>query len=172
MGSMFIARYCNTELTGHSFTEIGDALTAKGFAMTRAHQKSDGILMVPHAKSERVWAKLFMRLPAVEEAVKEPPMSTEVAAAALAGAEVLAGMAKGVGITSRDCGAVHPEGVVCTLPVYAERPCCVDVIYPHDGPHEVTVEGVITHRWISELVITDLPFNSYGEYAEDDGEVA
>jgi hypothetical protein len=169
MNHQFIARYCNSTLTGGSFTEVGDQLISKGFDMTLAYDKGDGVLCVPHVKSSNVTAKVF-RKPVHEEPAKPIPVQADLAKAIAAGAKV----ASGDGIKhmrTRQCGAVHPEGVICVLMVFAERPCCVDVIYPHEGPHEVHRDGMVTHRWITEMVITDLPFNGYGEYVDEDEEV-
>jgi len=168
MEQAYVARYCNTTLTGHSFTEVGDQLVSKGFDMARAEQKPDGILIVPHAKSARVWAKVYSKVEPVTPTVIE--VQPEVAKAAAAGAKAAKQMAA-VGIYTRDCGAVHPEGVVCIIPVFAEKACCSEVIYPHDGPHQVVVEGQVTHRWIEEHVITDLPFNAYGEYVDTEEQI-
>ena len=169
MERAFVARNCNTTLTGHSFTEIGDQLIVKGFDMARAEQKPDGILVVPHAKSARVWAKVYSKVAPVDPVVID--VQPEVAKAVEAGERVAKQMSA-VGIYTRDCGAVHPEGVVCIIPVFAERACCSEVIYPHDGPHEVTNEhGVVTHRWIEERVVTDLPFNGYGEYVDNEEQI-
>lgn len=92
----------------------------------------------------------------------DEPMSVQVAAAHLAGAEVEAGAVEPIPLTCGECGAVHPEGVVCLVPIFYERRCCIVETYAHDGPHEAaTDDGLITHRWIEELVVTDLPFDSY-----------
>lgn len=101
----------------------------------------------------------------------DQPMSVGVASAYLAGAEVEAGVREPIPLTCGECGAVHPEGVVCLIPIFFERRCCVVETYAHDGPHEAATEdGLITHRWIEELVVTDMPFNAYAAHQDDDGE--
>jgi hypothetical protein len=164
MNQEFVARYCNTTLKRGSFTEIGDALIDKGFNMSAAYAKDDGVLVVPHTRTPRVTATLFASLGHVEESVKEPiPTRLDLANATLAGAAVMDGFEDGAKVAARDCGAVHPDGMVCILPVFAERLCCSERVFPHDGPHQVHGDdGVITHRWVEELIIRDLPFNTYG----------
>jgi len=99
--------------------------------------------------------------------VSDMGQSLQVARAALAGAKVEAGLVEPIPLTCGTCGSVHPEGVICLVPVFYER-ICTDpncgamTTYGHDGPHEaVTDDGLITHRWVEELVVTDLPFNGY-----------
>jgi hypothetical protein len=171
----FIARYASKTLTHASFPDLGDELVARGFDMTRARANAHGVLLVPHRDRRRQAARVFKVLAPVEEAVKEdePPMSLDVAAAMLAGAEFEAGMRPAPGLSCRVCGAVHPEGVVCFVPILYEVRCCVERTYPHEGPHEaVDGEGLVTHRWIEELVITDLPYNFYGPTDNDEEEYA
>lgn len=105
--------------------------------------------------------------------VDESPRSIEAAGADLAYAAVMAGVVEPIPLTCGTCGSVHPEGVVCVVPIMFKRiGCCHTVTtYAHDGPHEArTDDGVVTHRWIEETVITDLPFNFYGAYSEEEGQ--
>lgn len=66
---------------------------------------------------------------------------------------------------TRACGAVHSDGVVCMLQVYAEPGCCSDKIYPHEGPHECIVrhgeKAVVTHRWVEITKLVELPFDAF-----------
>lgn len=97
----------------------------------------------------------------------DAPMSLDVASAFVAGAEVESGAVSPIPLTCGDCGSMHPEGVICLVPVFYESAeCCHAIVtYGHDGPHEAaTPDGVITHRWITEMVVTDLPFNAYGTF--------
>jgi hypothetical protein len=119
----------------------------------------------PDARAE--WAIERVKL-LREEAGNPEPMSVELASATLAGDKVLAGVDDTFPLTSCECGAVHPEGMVCLIPIFIEKKCCLVTTYGHNGPHEAAdAEGVITHRWIEELVITDLPFNAYGPGCDD-----
>jgi len=173
----FIARYASVYVTGSSFAEVGDQLHARGFDMLAASQTAHGVLVVPHTKPDRQAARVFKEVPAaVEEPkveVEDKPMSTDLAAAVFAGAKVEAGIEEGIQLECHACGAVHPEGALCMIPIFSRQKCCLRDIYPHDGPHEAaTQEGLITHRWIEEVVITDLPFNGYAPWSEDDDEEA
>lgn len=125
---------------------------------------------IPKNPDERAaWAQA--RVTEMQAAVEAPPMTVEMASVELAGAKVAAGAVEPIPLTCGDCGSMHPEGVICLVPVFFERTCCTVNTYGHDGPHEAaTADGVITHRWIEELVITDLPFNAYGQYEEVDGD--
>lgn len=185
----FVARYASQYVTGDTFTEVGNVLAERGFDMTAARQTDHGVLIIPHRKPGRISAHLFRQLDPITEAEKleecdcppppveaepsPPPMRVDLAAATLAGAEVEAGVRDGVGLKCRECGAVHPEGMVCMIPVMYEKRCCLEQTYAHDGPHEAghhdpdTDTVVITHRWIEELVCTDLPFNAYGHYEDE-----
>lgn len=68
----------------------------------------------------------------------------------------------------RECGAVHPDGVVCSLPVYYEKGCCYDKVVPHEEPHESTSkDGRVTHRWEEVSKVMDLPFDAYSSRDSD-----
>jgi hypothetical protein len=152
-------------VSGPTFSHVGDQLAERGFDMTRASANQHGVLVVPHRDGRRQAARLFKVLEAVAEEPKaeDAPLSIEVANAMLAGESVAAGVHDGPPLQCRGCGHVHPEGAVCLIPILFEMRCCYERTYPHDGPHEATdPEGVVTHRWVEELVITDLAFNAYG----------
>jgi len=195
----FVARYASVYVTGSSFGEVGDVLARRGFNMTAARQTDHGVLIIPHKKPNRAEAHLFRELDAVTEEPKaksalngnapkngvavgpenRKPMQVDVAAATFAGAKVDAGIEEGIGLQCRGCGAVHPEGVVCLVPIFFEIGLCdcgtrhllLDKLYAHPGPHEAaTEEGEITHRWMEELVVTDLPFDGYHPLTDDERE--
>lgn len=170
--AQFIARYASVYVTGKSFAQVGDVLHQRGFNMLAARQTDHGVLVVPHRKKNRVAARVYRQLEPVEAEEKPPepePMSLGAAEIEVVTAAVESGAVKPVGLTCRECGAVHPEGVVCVIPIMAHLRCCIQETYAHEGPHEAaTPEGVVTHRWIEELVITDLPFNAYGLYEEEE----
>jgi hypothetical protein len=178
----YVARYASQYVTGQTFTEVGDVLHQRGFDMQRAEQTEHGVLLIPHKDGRRMAARLFQNLPTVEpehkhngDAVAEEthvqPMQVDVAAATFAGAKVEAGIDDGVALKCRECGAVHPEGVVCMVPIFYETRCCLEQTYAHPGPHEAsTEEGVITHRWIEERVITDVPFDAYHPLTDEERE--
>ena len=69
-----------------------------------------------------------------------PPirLQPEVAKAAEAGAKVMDGGKKPVGIRTRMCGSIHSDGILCLIIVlYETLVCdCGDVVYGHEGPHE------------------------------------
>jgi hypothetical protein len=197
----FVARYASVVVTGGSFGEVGDVLHKRGFNMRAARQTDHGVLIIPHSKPGRAEAHLFRQLDAVEEEIKavtvngngrmpvddmdalraeihqaspKPMKPVQPDAAALAEAAE-AGTGDAVDLQCGTCGAVHPLGVVCMVPIFFEQKCCYPITYAHKGPHEAGVQDadgvlVITHRWIEERVITDLPFNSYGPLDEDDEE--
>jgi hypothetical protein len=133
----FVARYASRTVTGMTFSEVGDALVARGFDMTSAIATAHGVLIVPHSDPTRNAAHVFKVVAPVE--VVEKPMQVDVASALLAGESVMAGLSNGPPIQCRTCGAVHPEGVVCVIPVFYEVLCDMcgsETSYNHDGPHE------------------------------------
>ena len=73
----------------------------------------------------------------------------------------------------RVCGAVHSDGVTCTLPVMYEPGCCSDIVYEHqihEAWNDVGNGPFISHRWKEVLVIQDMPYNCYGPIvADEDG---
>jgi hypothetical protein len=184
--AQYIARYASVHITGESFTEVGDILAARGFDMTSATQTDQGVLVIPHRKRNRAEAHVFRQLPPVAPEFKpldapplngnglngnghaHEPMSLGAAQVELVTAKVESGAVEPIGLQCGTCGAVHPEGVVCMIPVFYEKRCCLEHTFAHDGPHEAgTDDGQITHRWIEELVCTDLPFNAYGHYEDE-----
>jgi len=165
----FVARYASQVVTGTTFAEVGDTLAERGFDMARATATAQGVLLVPHTDRSRQAAHLYQELVPVEQAPKPViPVQLDVATAMLAGAEVESGFRDGAALACRDCGAVHPEGVVCVIPIMYEMQCCTERTYPHHGPHEHRVNGRVTHRWVEELVITDLAFNGYQPIDEEE----
>lgn len=165
----FIARYASVCVTGSSFAEVGDVLAARGFDMVRATQTARGVLVVPHKRPDRQAAHVYRQVPkvnGVEKPEPEIPMQVDVAAAMLKTAEIESGLREPIiGLQCRECGAVHPEGVVCLVPIFFEvecHHCGREECYTHPGPHEhADHEGVITHRWVTEMVIKDLPYDGY-----------
>jgi hypothetical protein len=59
--------------------------------------------------------------------------------------------------------------VVCLIPILYEMHCCTERTYAHVGPHEALgPDGIVTHRWVEELTVVDLPFNGYGEMDDEE----
>jgi hypothetical protein len=191
--AQFIARYGKRTITGHSFTEVGDVLAARGFDMVKAEQTDHGVLLIPHRRRDRMAARLYHQLPAVKEEPKHngvehhngvqhhngDAVTTDAQPVAVGGAASLAEPAEAkpiVGLQTCECGAVHPDGLFCMIPVLYEKRCCLEHSYAHAGPHEAGVHDpetdtvVITHRWIEELVITDLPFTAYKPLTDEERE--
>jgi hypothetical protein len=128
--------------------------------MSKAYQVDTHTLCVPHPDKRRKPVHIT-HYPPPPAPPTPPPL--DLTNAMKAAVEVSAGTRTPVPLTCRECGAMHPEGAVCLRPIYFEVKCCHEKVYPHDGPHEATDSaGRITHRWIEERVITDMPFNAYG----------
>jgi len=79
-------------------------------------------------------------------------------------------------VEARACGAVHPDGVVCLVPVFFEtaaKTCAScgsmttgEVVYQHQPPHESwNGDGVVTHRWeensATTITVKDYPRDVY-----------
>jgi hypothetical protein len=65
-------------------------------------------------------------------------------------------------IKTRACGAVHPDGVVCSLMVMVQEGCCHEKVFEHEEPHShCRDDGTVTHRWEAVLVVKDLPYDAY-----------
>ncbi|MEI7780320.1 MAG: hypothetical protein WCJ18_00170 [Planctomycetota bacterium] len=155
----FRAVFGNTTIKGQSFTGVGDALTERGFDMTKARATEDG-LSVPHTLPRRRPAKVwFERADVQVEAKPDPPEIERMYAAyrAVYSGEVVPGL------QTRPCGSLHSDGVVCLIPVMFEAlHCgCGDMTFPHDGPHESVDETGVRYRWEEILVIQDMEFDTY-----------
>lgn len=174
----YVAKYGNTVLKGNSFTDVCDVLQERGFIMEDAvvmsHPSNGGdrnIIKIPHSNPSRKPAKLeYLNGHTVE--IETTTVSVEIASAELTYTSVITGTTQPTGLATRECGAVHPEGVACFIPIlYEPLSCsCGDRTYQHEGPHEaVTPEGV-KFRWEEVLIIRDLPFNTYGPMSEEEME--
>lgn len=173
---VFIARYSNTTIKGESFSAVGDVLQERGFLMARAAEVEPRVLAVPHRNPRRPAAKILVpkhngaQHNGAEHngAVKEP-VSVEVAAAELTHTAITSGAQQPVGLQTRECGAVHSDGVVCFIAVLYEQLTCEcglplpddQYIYEHDGPHEAVDRDGVRYRWEQILIIKDLPYDAY-----------
>jgi hypothetical protein len=163
----FVARYATQTFTGSSFSEVGDKLAGRGFDMTRMCHIEDHTYRVPHRDPHRRPAYI-VHTPAPPEPPPVLPVPIDLQKAMLIAAALSNRTMEPIPLTCRECGAIHPEGAVCVLPIYYEVKCCHETIYAHKGPHEaVNSGGIITHRWVEERVITDLPFNAYAPNGHD-----
>jgi hypothetical protein len=163
----FIAKAGKAAIKGDSFTAVGDELQRRGFDMSRAQQVGPNEIKIPHTDPRRAHARLEGHNG--HDVETEVP-SVEIAGLELTAASVVSGTVEPVGLQTRQCGVVHPDGAPCMIPVlYEPRPCgCGDYVYEHDGPHEaVTVDGV-KYRWDVVLLVQDLKWNAYGPMEEEE----
>lgn len=175
----FVARFGNTVIRGASFEAVGDALVERGFKMVDAVRVGPGEIEIPHTKPSRQKARLKANLPEPEPPAPPPVISEQaridVAAAQLAGAAVMAGAAEPNDFGTRECGAVHSDGVICLIGIFVEKvadcECCGgEIVYHHEGPHEAADEDGVKYRWTVVSVIQDHEFNSYGPIQDEDSE--
>jgi len=159
---VFRAVYGKTTIKGDDFQAVADALVERGFDMTRAEGMADGTLKVPHTQPRRQAARMMF------DKHEPPPPAPDPLYSRLAAAyETALVGGRAPGLRTRNCGAVHSDGVVCLLPVLFEAlNCgCGDMVYPHEGPHESCDTEGVRYRWEEVLVIQDLPFDTYSEAA-------
>jgi len=157
----FEAVYGRTRIRANSFQAVGDELAGRGFVMHQAVHVDAWTIRVPHTDPARRPATLKKHEP---EQPVEPVVVDPVIVALQETAALVTHGGDGVALATRDCGAVHPDGVCCFISVFFESlTCgCGDRVYEHDGPHEAVTPDGVRYRWEEVLTVQDLPYNAYG----------
>jgi hypothetical protein len=141
------------------FLEVTDVLASRGFDMTAAMHVGPHAMHVPHPEHT---AAMVERVPEVK--------SPEIIAAEHAYLAAMKGH-RDPGLQTKDCGCVHPEGLICIVPVLYKPMCShcqTDQVYAHEGPHEALIDGLVKFRWVETVQIEDLSYNAYGPMEEDE----